>query len=88
MLLKSCGAMGICNRVMNQKDIQADEQWREQCRRQMERPLSARMKYGFNYVYKPVLDDAPWRSFNTTKEYRQWCAENLPEYPGFKPASA
>ncbi|MSR65280.1 MAG: hypothetical protein EXS18_05800 [Verrucomicrobiae bacterium] len=71
---------------MNAKDRQADAQWRDQCRRQMKRPLAARLKYGFNYVYKPVLDDAPWRSFKTMAEYRRWCANNLPEYLGFKPA--
>ncbi len=69
------------------KDIAAEEQWRDQCRRQMERPLALRLKYGFSYVHKPVLDDAPWRTFATTAEYRRWCADNLPEYLGFKPAS-
>lgn len=73
--------------AVNRKDIEADEQWRDQCRRQMERPLAVRIKYGFNQVYKPVLDDAPWRSFPTTAEYRRWCAENLPEYLGLGPAS-
>ena len=72
---------------MNAKDLQAEKQWRAQCRRQMDRPLALRLKYGFNYVYKPVLDDAPWRSFATMAEYRKWCADNLPEYLGFKPAS-
>ena len=37
----------------------------------------------FNYVYKPVLDDADWRSFNSMADYRQWCHENLPEYLGY-----
>ena len=63
------------------------QEFREQCRRQLDRPLAARMKYGFNRVYKPVLDDAPWRSFSTLAEYRAWCADNLPEYLGFKPAN-
>lgn len=64
----------------------ADAGFAEQCRRQMERPLAARIKYGFNRVHKPVLDDAPWGSFQTMAEYRAWCAANLPEYLGFKPA--
>ena len=72
---------------MKQTDQQADELFREQCRRQLARPLSARIKYGFNRVHKPVLDDAPWRSFNSMAEYRAWCANNLPEYLGFKPAA-
>jgi hypothetical protein len=68
-------------------EIEANENFREQCRRQLDRPLATRMKYGFNRVYKPVLDDAPWRSFSTLAEYRSWCADNLPEYLGFKPAN-
>jgi len=63
------------------------EEFREQCRRQLDRPLATRIRYGFNRVYKPVLDDAPWRSFATMEDYRQWCAANLPEYLGFKPAA-
>ena len=72
---------------MKQTDQQADEEFREQCRRQMARPLAARIKYGFNRVHKPVLDDAPWRSFDSLAEYRSWCEKNLPEYLGFKPAA-
>lgn len=47
------------------------------------RPLSQRIKYGFVKTYKPVLDDAPYRSFETMEEYRQWCQENLPGWLGF-----
>ena len=41
------------------------------------------MRYGFCYVYKPVLDDAAWRSFASNAEYRQWCEDNLPIYLGY-----
>ena len=58
--------------------------FREQCRRQMERSLSDRIKYGFNRVHKPVLDDAPFRVFASTREYRRWCHECLPKYLGFQ----
>jgi len=64
-----------------------DEGWiqfREQCRRQMQRSLENRIKYGFCKMYKPVLDDAPWRVFKTMAEYRKWCEESLPDYLGFK----
>ncbi len=62
--------------------------FREQCRRQMARPLSARMKYGFCRVHRPVLDTPGVRTFASTKEYREWCAANLPAYLGFQPAPA
>ncbi len=69
---------------MRQTDEQAEEAFREQCRRQMDRPLADRLKYGFWRTYKPVLDDAPWRSFDSTAAYREWCDANLPEYLGYK----
>ncbi len=47
------------------------------------RPLEQRLEYAFVHTYKPVLDDAPYRSFNSTKEYRDWCRENLPEWLGY-----
>lgn len=50
----------------------------------MDRPLEQRIKYGFYRIHRPVLDDAPWRSFNTMAEYRAWCETNLPEYLGFR----
>ena len=44
----------------------------------------ARIKYGFCHVYKPVLDDEPWRAFATMAEYRTWCEQALPEYLGYR----
>ena len=60
------------------------DDFKEQCRRQLERTVEQRLKYGFFRNYKPVLDDAPYRVFETMAEYRQWADENLPEYLGYK----
>ena len=43
------------------------------------RPLKTRMRYAFLRTYKPVLDDARHRAFDTMEEYRRWCNETLPE---------
>ena len=59
-----------------------DETWRE-FEAMSKRPLSLRIKYGFVRTYKPVLDDAPYRSFETMEQYRQWCETNLPKWLGF-----
>jgi hypothetical protein len=72
---------------MKLTDEQTLEQFRDQCRRQMDRPLALRLKYGFFRTYKPVLDDSPWRAFDTMSEYRAWCEGNLPAYLGFKRSS-
>lgn len=47
------------------------------------RPLEQRMKYAFIKTYKPVMDDAKFRSFNTMEEYRRWCEKNLPDWLGY-----
>ena len=47
------------------------------------RPLKDRFKYAFIKTYKPVMDDATFRSFNTTADYRRWCDENLPDWLGY-----
>ena len=47
------------------------------------RPLAQRFRYAFIKTYKPVMDDAKFRSFETMAEYRQWCEENLPDWLGY-----
>jgi hypothetical protein len=47
------------------------------------RPLRTRFRYAFIRTYKPVLDDAAYRSFETTAEYRAWCEANLPSWLGY-----
>ncbi len=63
-----------------------DEQrreWEEEFDAAARRPLRARMRYAFIRTYKPILDDAAYRSFDTTAEYRRWCEENLPSWLGY-----
>ena len=47
------------------------------------RPLRLRMRYAFIKTYKPVLDDATYRSFETMADYRRWCEQNLPVWLGY-----
>ena len=47
------------------------------------RPLAVRMRYAFVRTYKPVLDDEPYRSFESTQAYREWCEKHLPEWLGY-----
>jgi hypothetical protein len=47
------------------------------------RPLKQRLRYAFIKTYKPVMDDEPYRVFNSTAEYRKWCEENLPSWLGY-----
>jgi hypothetical protein len=47
------------------------------------RPLTQRMRYAFIHTYKPVLDDAPFRAWDSTAQYRSWCESNLPDWLGY-----
>jgi len=47
------------------------------------RPLKLRFRYAFIRTYKPVLDDARFRAFDSTADYRRWCEENLPDWLGY-----
>ena len=62
---------------------EAPREWLAEFEAAARRPLPVRWRYAFIRTYKPVLDDAPFRSFASTREYRQWCNENLPEWLGY-----
>ncbi len=47
------------------------------------RPLSQRMRYAFIHTYKPVMDDASYRSFDAMSQYREWCDRALPPWLGY-----
>lgn len=62
---------------------EVSQQWLEEFEAAARRPLPLRMKYAFIHTYKPVLDDAPYRSFDTLEDYRRWCEDNLPIWLGY-----
>ena len=43
-------------------------EWLEEFEAAARRPLPTRWKYAFIHTYKPVLDDARFRAFETTAE--------------------
>ena len=60
-----------------------DPQWLAEFEAVAKRPLALRWRYSFIHTYKPVLDDATYRSFDTMEEYRRWCEQNLPSWLGY-----
>jgi len=70
--------------AVRERDPAVLRQWREEFDAAARRPLEQRMKYAFIKTYKPVLDDAPYRTFATMEEYRQWCEDNLPDWLGYR----
>lgn len=52
------------------------------------RPLSLRWKYAFIKTYKPVMDDARFRAFDSMQAYRAWCEAHLPRFLGYHRAEA
>ena len=60
-----------------------DREFRKLCRQYLELSVEERIRRGFRRESRPVLDDAPFRVFNTMEEYRRWCEQNLPAYLGY-----
>ena len=58
-------------------------EWLEEFEAAARRPLKMRFRYAFIKTYKPVMDDAEFRAFDTTADYRRWCEENLPDWLGY-----
>jgi hypothetical protein len=59
------------------------EHWLAEFEAAARRPLPVRMRYAFIHTYKPVLDDARFRAFDSMAEYRDWCERNLPDWLGY-----
>lgn len=77
----------MARRMLCWWEMEPDEaqrkQWEAEFEAAAKRPLRQRFRYAFIRTYKPVLDDAPYRSFDTTAAYRAWCDANLPSWLGY-----
>ena len=71
--------------IVNVRTPSADElrEWHAEFEAAGRRSLKTRFKYAFVHTYKPVLDDEPYRSFDTTADYRAWCERELPSWLGY-----
>ena len=58
-------------------------EWMAEFEAAARRPLETRFRYAFIRTHKPVMDDAPFRAFDTTADYRRWCEANLPDWLGY-----
>jgi len=57
--------------------------WEQESTAAMRRPLAVRIRYSFIQTYKPVLDDATYRSFERMADYHHWCETQLPSWLGY-----
>jgi len=62
---------------------QIPAEWLAEFEAARRRPLKTRWRYAFIKTYKPVMDDAGFRAFDTMEDYRRWCEENLPRWLGY-----
>jgi len=49
----------------------------------LSRTVEERISLGFIPVKIPIIDDVPYRIFETMKEYREWAEKTLPLYLGY-----
>jgi len=68
---------------MDEPSASERKQWLEEFEAASRRSLEERWRYGFVRTDKPVMDDAPFRSFDTMEDYRRWCEEKLPRWLGY-----
>ena len=59
------------------------QEWWDDFEAASRRSLETRIRYSFIHTYKPVMDDARFRAFDTMEDYRRWCEENLPDWLGY-----
>ena len=58
-------------------------EWEAEFAAAARRPLPTRFRYAFIHTYKPVLDDASYRAFDSMADYRAWCEANVPKWLGY-----
>jgi hypothetical protein len=59
------------------------QEWIDEFEAAAKRPLRIRVRYAFIKTYRPVLDDEPFRAFETMEDYRRWCEAELPDWLGY-----
>ncbi len=71
------------NFIGNMQKTSQRLEWVQEFEAARKRPLHVHFNNAFIHTYKPVMDDASCRSFNTMREYREWCEEKLPKWLGY-----
>jgi hypothetical protein len=69
--------------MADSESVEIPDEWREEFEAAARRPLEQRMRYAFIKTYRPILDDADFRAFDTMEDYRQWCERELPNWLGY-----
>ncbi len=49
----------------------------------LSRTVRERIQLGFILMKLPIINELPYRIFNSTKEYRKWANENTPMWLGY-----
>ena len=65
------------------ESLPAEAEWLAEFEAAARRSLETRFRYAFIKTYKPVLDDEPFRAFDTMADYRRWCEASLPNWLGY-----
>ena len=60
-----------------------DPEMRRDFEAALRRPLRTRLDFAFIKTPLPVIDDEPYRTFDTMEDYRRWCRAALPAWLGY-----
>ena len=83
MTMQPVSTPNTSNRIGKQEQARIPADWLAEFEAAARRPLETRFRYAFIRTYKPVLDDARFRTFETMEDYRRWCEEKLPDWLGY-----
>lgn len=70
-------------RCIREPSEEERRRWRAEFDAAARRRLSLRLRNAFIRTCRPVLDDAPFRAFDTMAHDRRGCNEALPSWLGF-----
>ena len=59
------------------------EQWKMDFQDALSRAVSERINLGFIPMKIPVIDELPYRIFDTMNDYRRWANKNLAKWLGY-----
>ncbi|MEM6393104.1 MAG: hypothetical protein AAF797_10060 [Planctomycetota bacterium] len=71
------------NNERSSPDAAIPAEWLAEFEAAAGRSLENRFRYAFIKTFKPVMDEAEYRSWDSTAAYREWCEANLPEWLGY-----
>lgn len=81
--MKKCNSSNINKTTYRIGKLSDKEQLELDIKDTLSRSAIQRMEMGLFQIKIPVIDNMPYRIFDTIQEYRLWANKNLPKWLGY-----